>query len=183
MSPPENERAAPARSRAEIGLWLDRVLGFAAAAILLGLMLLTVVDVISRYALNRPLRGAFEITELALLVLIFAGLPLASRTGEHATMDFIDALLGERGRAAIVRAVDLFCGVLIAGLAWQVWLKAGKIAAYGDTTDVLKWPLGPFVYFMAAMVAVTGLVHLVKAILPGAGDAKPAFDPDKVSAT
>ena len=179
MSPPESDTAAAA----DIGIWLDRVLGLAAAAILLGLMLLTVADVVSRYVFNWPLRGAFEITELALLVLIFAGLPLASRTGEHATMDFIDAVLGERARGAVVRTVDLFCGLLIVGLAWQVWLKAGKIAAYGDTTDVLRLPVGPFVYFMAAMVAVTGLVHLFKAILPGRRGGTPAFDPDKVSAT
>ena len=179
MSPSESEETAPAAAQTEIGIWLDRALGLAAAAILLGLMLLTVVDVVSRYILNWPLRGAFEITELSLLVLIFAGLPLASRTGEHATMDFIDALLSERGRRAIVRLVDLFCGFVILALAWQVWLKAGKIAGYGDTTDALKLPVGPFVYFMAVMVAVTGLVHMFKAILPGRVVPKPAFDPDK----
>jgi hypothetical protein len=43
-----------------------------------------------------------------------------------------------------------------------VWLKAGKIAGYGDTTDVLRVSVGPFVYFMAAMIALTGLVHLYR---------------------
>jgi TRAP-type C4-dicarboxylate transport system permease small subunit len=181
MSPSGSEGTAPAVAQPDIGIWLDRVLGAAAAAILLGLMLLTVADVVSRYIFNWPLRGAFEVTELALLVLIFAGLPLASRTGEHATMDFIDALLAERGRRAVVRFVDLFCGFVILGLAWQVWLKAGKIAGYGDTTDALKLPVGPFVYFMAVMVAITGLVHMFKAILPGRLETKSAFDPDKTT--
>jgi TRAP-type C4-dicarboxylate transport system permease small subunit len=182
MSPSEHEGAAPAVAQTEVGIWLDRVLGLAAAVILFGLMLLTVADVVSRYIFNWPLRGAFEITELSLLVLIFAGLPLASRTGEHATMDFIDALLGKRGRRAIVRLVDLFCGFVILGLAWQVWLKAGKIAGYGDTTDALKLPVGPFVYFMAVMVTITGLVHMFKAMFPGQVGTKPTFDPDKTTA-
>ena len=181
MLPSGTGKALPAGAQTEVGIWLDRILGLAAAVILFGLMLLTVADVVSRYIFSWPLRGAFEITELSLLVLIFAGLPLASRSGEHATMDFIDALLGERGRRAIVRLVDLFCGFVILGLAWQVWLKAGKIAGYGDTTDSLKLPVGPFVYFMAVMVAITGLVHMFKAILPGQVDTKSAFDPDKTT--
>ena len=54
----------------------DALLGVVASAILLAMMLLTVVDVVARYVFSRPLRGAFEVTELMLLVLIFAGLPL-----------------------------------------------------------------------------------------------------------
>ena len=58
----------------EVGSWLDRVLGAAAALVLFCLMSLTTVDVIGRYFFNRPLRGAFEITELLLLTLIFAAI-------------------------------------------------------------------------------------------------------------
>ena len=72
----------------------DALLGLAASAILLAMMLLTVVDVVARYVFSRPVRGAFEITELMLVVLIFAGLPLVSFSDEHAVMDFIDRVLG-----------------------------------------------------------------------------------------
>ena len=159
------------------------MLGAAAAVLLFGLMMLTTADVIGRYIFNWPLRGAFEITELLMLALIFAGLPLASRSDEHVTLDFIDMLLGPRGRPLLRRLIDLVCGLIILGLAWRVWVKAGKIAAYGDTTEVLRIPVGPFVYFMAAMVAITGVVHLVKVVLPGRPDAAPSFDPDKASTT
>ena len=166
----------------ERGAWLDRTLGAAAAVLLLGLMTVTTIDVIGRYILNWPLRGAFEITELLLLALIFAGLPLVSRADEHVTLDFIDAMFGEGGRRLLRRVVDVVCGLVILGLAWRVWIKAGKIAGYADTTDVLRIPVGPFVYFMALMVAVTAVVHLIKAILPAAEKPK-TFDPDKVSPT
>ena len=151
--------------------------------LLFGLMLLTTADVIGRYVFNWPLRGAFEITELLLLALIFAGLPLASRSDEHVTLDFIDMLLGAGGRQLLRRLIDLACGIIILGLAWRVWIKAGKIAAYGDTTEVLRIPVGPFVYFMAAMVAITAVVHLVKAVLPGRPDDAPRFDPNKTTTT
>jgi TRAP-type transport system small permease protein len=169
--------------RSEAGVWLDRALGAAAAVLLFGLMALTTADVIGRYIFNWPLRGAFEITELLLLALIFAGLPLASRADEHVTLDFIDMTLSDRGRLFLRRLVDLVCGVLILGLAWRVLIKAGKIAGYGDTTEVLRVPVSPFVYFMAIMVAITGIVHLVKVIFPPPPRTGAQFDPDKTTTT
>jgi TRAP-type C4-dicarboxylate transport system permease small subunit len=167
----------------ERGAWLDRTLGAAAAVLLFCLMAVTTVDVIGRYIFNWPLRGGFELTELLLLTLVFAGLPLVSRADEHVTLDFIDGLLGPRGRALLRRLVDLVCGVIILALAWRVYIKAGKIAGYGDTTDVLHILVGPFVYFMALMVAVTAIVHLIKAFMPGNAEERKAFDPDKVGTT
>jgi len=140
----------------------DAVLGIAASAILFCMMLLTFVDVVLRYVFNRPLRGGFEVTELMLLVLIFAGLPLVSRADEHVTMDLIDRMLGEKARAALFRLVHLVCAAVFFGLTWLIWLKAGKVAGYGDTTDVLRIAVGPFVYFMAAMIGLSGLIHLFK---------------------
>ena len=141
----------------------DAVLGVAASVILFCMMTLTFVDVVLRYVFNRPLRGGFEVTELMLLVLIFAGLPLVTHAGEHVSMDLIDRLLGARARDFLVRAVELFCAALMFLLAWLMWGKAGTIAGYGDATDVLRITVGPFVYFMTAMIGLSGVVHLFRA--------------------
>jgi TRAP-type C4-dicarboxylate transport system permease small subunit len=167
----------------DAGAWLDRALGAVAALLLFALMMLTTVDVVSRYIFNWPLRGGFEITELLLLSLIFAGLPLASRSGEHVTLNFIERVLTDAGRHRLRRLIDFICGLVVLGLAWRVWVKAGKIAAYGDTTEVLRLPVGPFVYAMALMVAVTGVVHLVKACLGGGERRRVTFDPDQIGPT
>ena len=145
----------------------DAVLGIAASALLLCLMLVTFVDVVARYLFNRPIRGAFELTELTLLVLIFAGLPLVSHADEHVTMDFIDRMLPERAVALWVRVMHAVCAAIMFFLTWQVWIKAGRISGYGDTTDVLHILVGPFVYFMAAMIGLTALVHVFKVFVPG----------------
>ncbi len=126
------------------------------------MMLLTFVDVVMRYLVNRPIRGGFEITEMMLLVLIFAGLPLVSHADEHVTMDFVDRVLPARATDLLVRTVHALCAAVMFFLTWQVWLKAGKIAAYGDVSDVLRFAIAPFVYFMAVMIFVTGLVHVFK---------------------
>jgi TRAP-type transport system small permease protein len=145
----------------------DAVLGIAASILLFCLMALTFADVVARYLLNRPIRGAFEITELALLVLIFAGLPLVSHADEHVTMDFIDRMLPERLVGPWVRAMHALCAAIMFFLMWQVWIKAARISSYGDTTDVLRILVGPFVYFMALMIGLTGAVHAFKVYAPG----------------
>ena len=142
----------------------DALLGVVASVILLAMMFLTVVDVVARYAFNRPLRGAFEVTELMLLVLIFAGLPLVSFSDEHATMDFIDRLLGPRAQRSLEAFVQLINAAFMFLLTWLVWLKADRIWGYRDSTDVLRIVYGPFVYFMAVTLGLAGLIHLYKII-------------------
>jgi TRAP-type C4-dicarboxylate transport system permease small subunit len=142
----------------------DSLLGVAASAILLAMMFLTVVDVVARYVFSRPIRGAFEVTELMLLVLIFAGLPLVSFSDEHAVMDFVDRLLGRRGQRELERVVQIANAAFMFLLAWLVWRKADRIWAYGDTTDVLRIAYGPFVYFMALTLALAGFIHAYKVV-------------------
>src|SRR6188508_1853868 len=103
MSAPEQKWERP----------LDAVLGIASAAILFCMMLLTFVDVVARYLFNFPLRGGFEVTELMLLVLIFAGLPLVSHSDEHVTMDFIDRMLPARARMPWIRAMHGVCAAIM----------------------------------------------------------------------
>ena len=153
MSPPEH----PWERRVEA------ILGVAASAILFAMMLLTFVDVVARYAFNRPLRGAFEVTELMLLVLIFAGLPLVSFGDEHAVMDFVDRLLSGPALRRLERVVHAASAAFLVLLAWLTWLKADRIWAYRDATDVLRIVYGPFVYFMAATLGLAGVIHLYKA--------------------
>ena len=65
-------------------------LGTIAAALMFCLMLLTCVDVVGRYFFNKPVTGGFELTEMLLAALIFAGLPLVTLRGDHITVDLFD---------------------------------------------------------------------------------------------
>jgi TRAP-type C4-dicarboxylate transport system permease small subunit len=143
---------------------VEGLLGVAASAILMAMMLLTFVDVVARYVFRRPVRGAFEVTELMLLVLIFAGLPLVSFTDEHAVMDFVDRVLGGRALRGLERLVQAVNAVFMFLLAWLTWLKADRIWVYRDSTDVLRIVYGPFVYFMAGTLGLAGIIHLYKIV-------------------
>ena len=142
----------------------DALLGVPASVVLLAMMGLTVVDVVARYWFSRPVRGAFEVTELMLVVLIFAGLPLVSFSDEHAVMDFVDRLLGPRGQGRLQRGVHVVNAAFMFLLTWLMWRKADRIWVYGDATDVLRILYGPFVYFMAITLAFAGVIHLYKVV-------------------
>ena len=71
----------------------------------------------------------------------------------------------------------LVCGVIMFGLAWRVWLKADQICGLRRHHRRAAHPVGPFVYFMAVMVAITGIVHLVKVVFPARLDGESRSTP------
>jgi len=141
-------------------LWLRLGLGGFAALLLFFMMALTFVDVIGRYFFNAPVPGGFEMTEVALATLIFAGLPLVTARDEHVTVDLFDRMIPARVRHIRDAGIAVLCGVLLFVISYRVWLKADETVRYGDVTAILEIPLGPMVYFMSVMLAVTGVVYL-----------------------
>jgi TRAP-type transport system small permease protein len=138
---------------------LAAVCGTLAAVALFAIMVLTLIDVSGRKLLSHSVPGSLELTELLMVVVIFAALPLVSLRGEHVVFDSLDALLPRWAQRLQQGLVDVFCMLLLLGLAWLMWDKAAQMAEYGDTTSQLKLSLGPFVQLMSVLCAVTGLVH------------------------
>lgn len=145
---------------------LEALCSALAAAALFGIMWLTLVDVGGRKLVSASVPGSLELTELLMVLVIFAGLPLVSLRGEHVVFDSLDPLLERRVRRAQGFVVDLLCAAALAGVSWLMWVKAGQMAEYGDTTAQLKIPQGPFVYLMSLLCAVTALVHLLLVFAP-----------------
>ena len=139
------------------------VLGFVAALVMFGLMAVTCVDVFGRYFLSMPVRGGFEITEMLLATLIFAGLPLVTLRNEHVMVDVLDALVPEwLFRLQHVMAC-LIAFVATAYLSWRLWIRAVSMVAAGETTAQLKFTIGYLTFAMSILMAVTALALLVLA--------------------
>jgi TRAP-type C4-dicarboxylate transport system permease small subunit len=133
--------------------------GLLAAVALFAIMALTLVDVSGRKLLSQSVPGSLELTELLMVLVIFGALPLVSLRGEHVVFDSLDAWLPAGVRRLQQGLVDAVCMLALLGLAWLMWEKGLQMAEYGDTTAQLLWPLAPFVYVMAVLCALTGLVH------------------------
>jgi TRAP-type transport system small permease protein len=155
-------------------VWLQRVFGFAAAAILFVMMMLTAVDVVARYLFNKPINGGFEVTELMLAILIYCGLPLVSARREHIVIDTFDPFFAPWFKRALDIAAEVICTLAFGGTGFLIYLRAERIAGYGDTTSTLRLPLAPFAYLMAFMIMVTALIHLWLIFAPPAKTPAPA---------
>jgi TRAP-type transport system small permease protein len=137
-----------------------------AALALFAIMLLTLVDVGGRKLVSTSLPGALELTELLMVAVIFAAMPLVSLAGDHVVFDSLDGLVPSWLRRTQHALVDLLCAALLGGMAWLMWVKAGQMVEYGDITAQLKLPLGPFVYLMSVLMAITALIHLLLVVRP-----------------
>ena len=153
--------SAAAAGRRDLALRrvLEWLCGSLAALALFAIMVLTLVDVSGRKALSESVPGSLEMTELLMVVVIFAGLPLVSLAGEHVVFDSLDPWLPKWLRRAQGLLVDAACAAALFGLAWLMWGKAGEMAGYGETTAQLKLAKAPFVYGMSTLCAVTAVVH------------------------
>ena len=145
---------------------LDGLCGLLAGVALFAIMALTLADVLGRKLLSQSVPGSLELTEILMVVVIFAAMPLVSLHGEHVVFDSFDAHLPRGLRRVQQAVVDMLVFAALLGLAWLMWDKAVAMASYGDTTAQLKLPLGPFVKLMSLLCAVTALIHLLLVINP-----------------
>lgn len=150
--------------------WLGLVLGATSATVLFLMMMITAVDVVGRYVFNKPLNGAFEITEMMLAALIYCGLPLVSQRREHIVIDTFDSLMSPRVKRALDMLAEVVCSLILGGIGWLIFRRAARVAEYGDTTNVLRLPLAPVAYLMGTMIIVACVIHLSLVFVPHRDD-------------
>ncbi len=107
-----------------------RVLGTAGTVCILILMLLTTADVILRYVLNMPIKGAYEISEILMLSAVFLGMGYTQLYGEHVNADLFVSRLSKRANL-VIETILLFPALFIYGLLvwrgavgfWDSWIS------------------------------------------------------------
>jgi TRAP-type transport system small permease protein len=140
--------------------WVNRLCGALAALALFGIMVLTFLDVSGRKLLSQSVPGSLELTELLMVLVIFAALPLVSVHREHVVFDSLDPWLPQGVQRWQRRFMDLVCALGLLGVAYLMAQKGLQLNASGDTSSLLKIPHAPFVWLMSALAVVTALVHL-----------------------
>ncbi len=158
--------------RSRFARGLENALGAVSATVLFVMMLVTAIDVAGRYLFSLPLPGGFEVTETMLAALIYCGLPIVSLRRGHIVIDTLDPFFPRPLKRGLDIVADMVCFVTLAGIGWLIFRRAMRVAAYGDTTSVLKLPLAPVAYLMGTMIVIAALIHLVLIFVPHAADAR-----------
>ena len=147
--------------------WLAGVrvfLGTVAGVALFAMMVLTFVDVVGRKLFSHSVVGSVELTEMMMLAMIYAAIPLASLAGEHVVFDLLDGVLPDRVKYWQARLSNAVCTVLVGVAAWFVLKRAMRTGDMGDTTAQLLVPVAPFHYAAAVLLVLCALMHLYLAV-------------------
>lgn len=149
--------------------WLDRVDRFVrqvalwgGGMMLLGLMLLTAVDVVLRYGFNAPIYGARDVAKLMLLVLVAASVAFSARTGGQVAIEFFSQWMGPRSSRWREVGVRVTAFMMLLILVWQLWISGNQASRFGETSLALSIAHGPFYYLLAAGMGLYALVLAVE---------------------
>lgn len=112
------------------------------------IMLVTTVDVVLRYFFNSPLRGAFEISELIMVVVVFFGLGYTQSVKAHVRVDILVSHLSIKSQL-LVDLLNTALSLSFFGLVvWRSLLHAAYVWQSGEYTDLLQIPMAPFKFLV-----------------------------------
>ncbi len=146
-----------------------RWLALTAGIVLVGIVLLTVADVVLRKGFNSPIFGRQNISELALLVVIFLAMAYCGRNKGHVSVDLIGGMVPRRWLRYTDGLVDTIGAGVFLLLGWRAIEAAGQAAEMGRTSNLLAIPHWPF-YLVIALGAVLYAVVQILDTIRGRGD-------------
>lgn len=142
---------------------LDRSLGAVLSVLVFIMMGLTFVDVFGRQVFNAPLPGSYEITQMAVGLVVYLGLPVVSARREHITIGLIEHLFPRGFRRAQHAVINLLLGLMT--LAWgrEVWTQAATLDVRNELFMNLQIKVAPVVYVMGGLTFVAAAAFLALA--------------------
>jgi TRAP-type transport system small permease protein len=135
-----------------------RLLAYAGGLILVGLMLMVIYEITMRYFFGRPFRGGYELTELAMSVIVAFGMPYTAIKRGHVTVDILSRWLDAPGMRWLTVLVHLAGAATLALIAWRAWSYAQGSLSSGSLTNMMRVPKFPF---QAAVAISMGLFAIV----------------------
>jgi len=112
--------------------------------LLLVILILGTSDVLGRYFLNSPIKGAREISSILVVAIVsFSWAHVQSRRGQI-TVDFVVSRLPARAKAIAQLVVSLVSMVVFSLIVWQSASIAVRTWQRGYQVPILQVPMGPF---------------------------------------
>lgn len=129
------------------------------AAGLVGMMLITCVDVVFRF-FGRPIFGAVEMVSFMATILLACAMPLTDVEKGHVGVDLLVRRLPAKGQAGMDAATGCLSLALFAIVSWQMFVYAAAMKKAGEVSMSLEFPYYILVHLVALAFAVLALVIL-----------------------
>ena len=141
-----------------------RLLAYAGGLVLAGLVLLVIYEITMRYFFGRPLRGGYEITELAMSVIVACGLPYTAIKRGHVTVDILSGLFDRPAFRGLNFVIHALGAGLLALLCWKSVEYAVRSHAQDDVSNMMQIPKSPFQFAVAISAGLFAVVLLLEAL-------------------
>lgn len=139
----------------------NSVLQKVSSILLFLLMFLTTFDVVGRYFFNKPITGTYELTGLALALMIFFSLGSGQLSKDHIEIDFLTNMMPEKVQQGLKAVASLVLFTLMALTTWQLYEYMMRTLQGGELSGDLGLPL----YIFIALTAVGGLAFTLTYLL------------------
>lgn len=157
--------SSPLQRLERVGLSVTRALSVVGLVALMALAAMTLADGLARWLANRPIEGVRDAGALIVAVAVTCCIPVALMERANITIRVAASLFGARAGRALDALAAIAVAVVIAAMAWQFTVFAGKLALARETTWVLKIPLAPFWYTVAAILWLAVFVQGIVVVL------------------
>ena len=137
---------------------------FGAGIALIGLMMVTVIDVLLRLIVSKAITGSIELSQIIMICAGYLGIAWCAFNDQHIKVDLLVCKLP----VGVQKNLSRFTYVLLVVMTFMIALfcyKSGlDVRMLGSRTQLLRIPQFPF-YMIAAfsylLLSVTGLVLLI----------------------
>lgn len=107
-------------------------------------MLITGIDVIGRYLFHRPLVGAFEMSELALAIMVLFGWGYNQAIKGHVDIDLLYNRLPHRVQTVLDFLIPLLGLALFSFVSWQAINFTMDSIGWHEVTEMIHLPVWIF---------------------------------------
>jgi TRAP-type C4-dicarboxylate transport system permease small subunit len=149
---------------------IARWMNFISVGVLVVMIFFVAVDVIGRYAFERPLQSSYEGVQLMMVLVFSFGISYTQRKKGHVAVDMLVNRFGRRSQAITDLFVNLLCLVFLSVLTWQTLVKAGADFRTGESSlgkigGLFYVPIYPFYYMVSLTIGVLALTFLLEFLI------------------
>jgi tripartite ATP-independent transporter DctM subunit len=147
---------------------ISRYTNYIGAALIIGMVGLTFVDVVLRYLFNSPITAAYEITGILLLVTTFLTIAYTHNMKGHITVDVISSRFGSKGTIILDFITDLLGTGIFVIVIWQAIVLTqffyGRGSFHADSLQWVSWPFAAIIVFGSILMGLLLLRDLLKSL-------------------
>ena len=149
---------------------IARGLGLFSVACIAATLILTAANVIGRYLLNAPIRGAEELTGFLIVATLIFGAAEAHQRSEHIAVDLLEASASRRARWLQAEVARIIVTVTIAWTGWETVTLSRSFGIYSPGyMQIPMWTVQLPLVIGGVALAVVAALKLVAMLANPAG--------------